>query len=607
MTIRLLPDALVNQIAAGEVVSRPSAVVKELVENSIDAGADRIEICTEGGGARLIRVTDNGSGIARDELALALLRHATSKIAVIEDLDRVRSLGFRGEALPSIASVSRMTLSSRREIDDVGSRIVVDHGRSRELEWSRRPVGTEVEVRDLFYSVPARRKFLRSERTENSQIEDTLRTIALSRPAIGLVWERDGSRVFEFNASENDSGGRAAYVLGTEAIRSSLVLDSEAAGLRLDGWVALPTVARGQPDRQFFFVNGRPVRDRVVAHAVRQAFSDVLFHGRHPVFVLNLEIDPAEVDVNVHPAKSEVRFRQTRAVHDFIYRSLHGALSTTMPGREAVTAGPDGAALDARAAWPVRSAPIPFPVSETATNWAGLYDSRLPEVHPHQGSSAGNAEDPFNLPRPEVARLSPPTSADMPPLGRAIAQLHGIFILAENAHGLVVVDMHAAHERVLFERLKAQRDSGSIPVQRLLVPLQIGVSAAEADAAERWQLEIRDAGIELVRSGPTSVAVQGVTSLLERGDTERLVCDLLGELATAEGDVHWLTRQQDALLANVACRAAVHAHRRLEIAEMNALLRDMERTQRADQCNHGRPTWIQLDVEQMDRFFLRGR
>ncbi len=607
MTIRLLPDALVNQIAAGEVVSRPSSVVKELVENSIDSGADQIEIYTEGGGARLIRVIDNGSGIAREELLLALTRHATSKIGSLDDLDRVRSLGFRGEALPSIASVSRMTLSSKREIDEVGSKIVVDHGNSRELELCRRAPGTEVEVRDLFYSVPARRKFLRSERSENSQIEDALRTIALSRPELRLLWERDGSRVFDFDASESDPIRRAASVFGKDDIRSSLVLDSEAAGLRLHGWVGLPAMARGQPDRQYFYVNDRPVRDRVVAHAVRQAFSDVLFHGRHPVFVLHLELDPSEVDVNVHPAKSEVRFRQTRAVHDFIFRSLHGALASTMPGRETPLAEPGGMTVGADARWPTRSAPIPFPVAESPANWGGLYGPRGSQDPAGQYSGAGGGEDPFSLPRPAAIPLAPDATAEMPPLGRAIAQLHGIFILSENARGLVVVDMHAAHERVLFEQLKAQRDSGSIPLQRLLVSVQITVSVAEADAAERWQGAIREAGIELVRSGPSSVAVHGVASQLERGDTERLVSDLLAELASSEGDVHWLTRRQDALLANVACRAAVHAHRRLEIAEMDALLRAMERTQRADQCNHGRPTWIQLDLEQMDRFFLRGR
>lgn len=592
-------------------MSRPSAVVKELVENSIDANADRIEILTEHGGTRLIRVTDNGSGIPRTEVKLALTRHATSKIESLDDLDRIRSMGFRGEALPSIAAVTRLRLASRTADATVGSELIVDSGIIGDVGWSQCGFGTMVEARELFFAVPARRKFLRSERTENGQIEETLRSIALAHPGVGLSWIRDGHSVFSLEPIENEPATRIASVLGAAFVANSLYVDATASGLRLRGWVGLPTVARALGDRQFFFVNDRPVRDKVVAHAVRQAFADVLFHGRHPAFVLHLDIDPSEVDVNVHPAKSEVRFRQSRVVHDFLFRSLHGALAATRPQSESGTAVGDRASgsvgqSDHGTQWMDSLTQAPRArVSELQASWGGLYDRR------HQAFAATALPiadpDPFRPSLPRDLPVAAPARADAPPLGFALAQLRGIYILAENARGLVLVDMHAAHERVTFEAMKSQRDSGTIPTQGLLVPLKLDVSAAEADAAERFAEANLAVGIELTRSGPREVSVHAISALLAEVDTGRLVLDLLGELTLESGDPHWLLRQQDALLANIACRAAVRAHRILSLAEMNALLRAMERTDRADQCNHGRPTWVQLGIDDLDRLFLRGR
>ncbi len=613
MPIRLLPDSLVNQIAAGEVVSRPAAVVKELVENSLDAKGSRIQVVTEAGGSRLVKVTDDGAGMPASELKLALTRHATSKIGSLTDLDQIRSMGFRGEALPSIAAVARLRLSSRTQDAGIATQIDVDNGRMGELRPAQGAPGTLVEVRDLFFAIPARRKFLKSERTENGQIEEILRAIALAQPSVGLTWVRDGHRVFELEPMEGDPAHRIGSVLGSSFVGSALTLDATASGLRLHGWVGLPTASRGQADRQFFFVNGRPVRDRVVAHAVRQAFADVLFHGRHPAFVLYLEIDPGEVDVNVHPAKSEVRFRQSRAVHDFLFRSLHGALAETRPRPPQATLAQDmpsaGSGVEggqAQLPWSREfavGAASSGRVAELRSPWGGLY-----QMDPDTPAAPlGPARDPF---RPGLRHLRPDPGtahAHSPTLGYALGQLHGIYILAENARGLVLVDMHAAHERVTFEAMKSQRDAGSIPTQQLLMPRRIDVSAAEADAAERFAESNLSVGIELTRTGPGEVSVHAISALLATGDLERLVRDLLGELSQESGDPHWLLRQQDAMLANVACRAAMHAHRTLTLPEMNALLRDMERTDRADQCNHGRPTWVQLGIDDLDRFFLRGR
>jgi DNA mismatch repair protein MutL len=589
--IRSLPAELVNQIAAGEVIERPASVVKELVENSLDAGARRIEVEIEQGGARLIRVRDDGEGIDPDDLPLAVAAHATSKIASFDDLERVGTLGFRGEALPSIASVSRFALSSRRGGAASAWRIEVDGGRARPAHPAQHPQGTSVEVRDLFYNLPARRKFLRAERTEFGHVEDLVRSIALARTATEFRLVHNGRAVHVLKAAP-DPGERArrvADVLGAGFVAESLEIDHSAAGLRLSGWVGLPTASRAQPNQQYFHVNGRLVRDRLVAHAVRQAYADVLFHGRHPAFVLFLELDPVLVDVNVHPAKHEVRFREGRLVHDFLYRTLDDALGGTRAG-----AGPAGhAAVGARMAAPpaLQDGPaLPLAVGETRADYAALFAA--PEAAPGQPSAS--------LP-PDA-----PGRDGVPPLGFALAQLHGIYVLAENAHGLVLVDMHAAHERITYEKLKRAREGEGLRSQLLLVPIPLALSEREATLVEEQSERFAELGFDLVRTGPQAVAIRRVPALLAGGDVPGLVRDVISDVAV-HGASRRIEEDGNELLATMACHGSVRANRRLSVPEMNALLREMEATERSGQCNHGRPTWVQLAVSELDRLFLRGR
>ena len=592
MPIQQLPDTLVNQIAAGEVVERPASVVKELVENALDAGATRVDIDLEEGGIRLIRIRDDGAGIPADELALAISRHATSKIASLDDLEEVATLGFRGEALPSIASVSRFALSSRTAAQEHGVRLEVDGGRIAPPQPQPHAAGTTVEVRDLFYNVPARRKFLRAERTELGHIEEWLRSLALARPQVELRISHNGrlSRHYKPVRDDGEHLRRVAEALGDEFTAQCLQVEHAGAGLRLRGWVGLPTAARSSADQQYFYVNGRAVRDRTVAHAVRQAYADVLFHGRHPAFVLFLECDPRQVDVNVHPAKHEVRFREQRLVHDFIYRTLHEALKDTRAGLAASQGGlpapaPGGFAAGAWGA-PAQSG-LGLPVREAMSAYAALY--RAPEA-----STAG----PGDMPAANQAQA--------PPLGYALAQLHGIFVLAENAHGLVLVDMHAAHERITYERLKVARDGEGIRAQPLLVPLALAVSEREADLAEQHADTLSGFGFELRRAGPQSLSVRSVPSLLADLDPRALVLGVLSDLRE-HGQTRRLEEARNELLSTLACHTSVRANRRLSLPEMNALLRDMEATERSGQCNHGRPTWVQLSKSELDRLFLRGR
>lgn len=586
MPIQQLPDTLVNQIAAGEVVERPASVVKELVENALDAGATRVDIDLEEGGIRLIRIRDDGGGIPADELALAISRHATSKIASLDDLEEVATLGFRGEALPSIASVSRFALSSRTAAQEHGVRLEVDGGKIAPAQPHPHPAGTTVEVRDLFYNVPARRKFLRAERTELGHIEEWLRSLALARPNVELRISHNGrlSRHYKPVRDDGEHLRRVAEALGEEFTTQCLQVEHAGAGLRLRGWVGLPTAARSSADQQYFYVNGRAVRDRTVAHAVRQAYADVLFHGRHPAFVLFLECDPRQVDVNVHPAKHEVRFREQRLVHDFIYRTLHEALKDTRAG---MAAGQDAVAAP-MGAWAAPSqSGLGLPVREAMSAYAALY--RAPA-----------ALAPGGEPMPAA------NQAEAPPLGFALAQLHGIFVLAENAHGLVLVDMHAAHERITYERLKAARDGEGIRSQPLLVPLALAVSEREADLAEQHADTLAGYGFELRRAGPQSLSVRSVPTLLADLDPRALVLGVLSDLRE-HGQTRRLEEARNELLSTLACHTSVRANRRLGLAEMNALLRDMEATERSGQCNHGRPTWVQLSKTELDRLFLRGR
>ncbi len=597
MPIRQLPAQLINQIAAGEVIERPASVVKELVENSLDAGATRVQIDIDRGGVQRIRVRDDGCGIAQDELGLDLRRHATSKIARLEDLERVASLGVRGEALPSIASVSRLSLSSRTAEADSGWML---EGSGQEVFAepvpSAQPVGTVVDVQDLFFNVPARRKFLRTERTEMGHIEQLIKRVALSRFEVGFELRHNGRELLMLRpaAERAEMERRVAELCGDAFLEQAVYLEQASAGLRLWGWLGLPTFSRSQPDLQHFFVNGRMVRDKVVVHAVRQAFEDVLFHGRHPAFVLYLELDPALVDVNAHPAKHEVRFRESRLVHDFLYHTLHeviGSLRPAAPTDSVVEPAADvsrfGAGSFGSGAARTRTAfttqrPLGVGVAEQMAAYAAL--------HPQATPAPSEDEE----------------EAETPPLGFALAQLSGIYILAQNEQGLVLVDMHAAHERVTYERLKTAYEGQGISSQPLLVPVSVRVSAREAELAEFHAERFAGLGLEVDRIGPEQLTVRAVPTLLQGGDVETLLRDVLSDLAV-HGSSSRIQRAMLDLLATMACHGSVRANRSLTLAEMNALLRDMERTERSGQCNHGRPTWVQLSIEQLDRLFLRGQ
>ncbi|RDS86598.1 DNA mismatch repair endonuclease MutL [Dyella psychrodurans] len=603
--IRPLPPELVNQIAAGEVIERPSSVVKELVENSLDAGATRIEVDIELGGARLIRVRDDGDGIAPDDLPLAIASHATSKIGSFDDLEHVASMGFRGEALASMSSVARFAMTSRLRGSDSAFRIEVDSGRMQAARPAQHPQGTSVELRDLFYNVPARRKFLRAERTEFAHIDDLLKSLSLARSNVEFRLSHNGKSVRVWKAARDEHAMlmRVADVLGDEFPQQSLRIDHATAGMRLSGWVGLPTASRPQADAQYFYVNGRLVRDRVVAHAVRQAYADVLFHGRHPAFVLYLELDPAGVDVNVHPAKHEVRFREQRLVHDFLFRTLHEALAETRAGQSVQTES---------AAWtnaPVQVVPAAQSAGGQSMGWRGAFAQSHLQLGVREEPLAdyanllGNVAASQPEPLPSMASAN---DGDVPPLGYAIAQLKTIYILAENAHGLVLVDMHAAHERITYEKLKSGRVCSNLRSQMLLVPLSVAVSAKEAAAAEEHGEALADWGLEISRSGPSAVVVRRIPALLEGADVAELTRSVLAELAQ-HGSSRQLQEVENELLSTMACHGSVRAGRRLTLPEMNALLREMEATERSGQCNHGRPTWVQVNMSELDKLFLRGR
>jgi len=602
VSIRHLPDTLINQIAAGEVVERPASVVKELVENALDAGATRIDIDLEEGGVRLIRIRDDGAGIAPGELVLAVARHATSKIASLDDLETVATLGFRGEALPSIASVSRFQLISRRADDEHGAVLAVDGGRVGEVMPKAHPQGTTVEVRDLFYNVPARRKFLRAERTELSHIEEWLRSLALARPDVELRASHNGKPARRYRATSNDHDDavfayqRLVETLGEEFAKQALRIDHQAAGMHLHGWIAQPAYNRASADQQYLYVNGRPVRDRSIAHAVKQAYADVLFHGRQPAYVLFLWLDPARVDVNVHPAKHEVRFREARLIHDFVHRTLHDALAETRAGMAPQPLSASGAHSLANEgsseapAWPMAmpQSNLALRVDEARAGYAALYG----------GSAAG---------APVLQAGLPETNDDtVPPLGYAIAQLHGIYILSETAEGLIIVDMHAAHERIGYEKLKNAHDGAGLRTQPLLVPRTVAVAEREAELAERESATLAALGFEISRAGPQSLLLRSVPALLADGDVEALLRDVLADLRE-HGESTRIASVRDELLSTMACHGAVRANRRLTPPEMNALLREMEATERSGQCNHGRPTWARFSLAEIDRWFLRGR
>ena len=582
MPIRSLPSQLVNQIAAGEVIERPASVIKELLENSLDAGAARIDVELEAGGVRLIRVRDDGGGIPKDELALALARHATSKIASLEDLERVATLGFRGEALPSIGAVARLSLASRTTEEDHGWRIEGDgHGHYNAPAPLPHPVGTTVEVRELFFNTPARRKFLRSEATEFGHVDTVLRRLALARMDVALHARHNGRGVYALNAASEprEYEQRVAVLLGQEFAAQALHITQAMTGLILRGWIARPTFSRSQPDLQYFYVNGRMVRDKLLAHAVKLAYQDVLFHGRHPAYVLYLELDPARVDVNAHPAKYEVRFRDGRLVHDYVFRTVEAALKETAPHAPAPAA-------TVQLAEPAHHVHIQQPMNLRVAEAMGAYA----QLHP--------------LPI-TVAKITDDTPS-MPPLGYALAQLHGVYILAAAADGLVLVDMHAAHERITYERMKTALATGKVTTQPLLVPQTVAVARAEADCAEANAADLARAGFVVERRGPETLSIREIPGLLKDEDAAQLLRDVLADLVE-HGKSRRIHAAVDHVLATCACHTSVRARRQLGIAEMNALLREMERTPRADQCNHGRPTWVRLGMAELDKLFLRGR
>ncbi len=589
MPIRSLPSELIDQIAAGEVIERPASVVKELVENSLDAGARRIEIDVEQGGAALIRVRDDGAGIAADELVLAVQRHATSKIAALADLEAIVTLGFRGEALPSIGSVARLRIVSRAAEAAAAAAIEVDGGSVCAPRPAAHPSGTTVEVRELFFNVPARRRFLRSTATEFAQIASLVARLALARPPVAFRL-RHGERVVLDLPPANDPSGelrRLESLLGAEFCGTALALEASSGPVALRGWIGAPRAARAQPDRQYLFVNGRAVRDRLLASAVRQGYRDVLYGGRHPAYVLHLSLDPELVDVNAHPQKLEVRFRDNRQVHAFVARAVERALA----------AGPTAAAASARALPPAK-----YPAAAAAQrilHWPTL------------AAAAASVSEPARGVEPAAATTSPlavdPQRATpaAEPLGEAIAQLHGIYILAQNAAGLVIVDAHAAHERVLYERLKAAQADGA-PSQRLLAPVTVELAEHEIDVLLESVGEFERAGFALERLSPTALVVRAVPALLVREPLSELLRGVLADLAAGGGTDH-IEEAGHRLLATLACRSAIHAGRRLTVPEMNALLRQAEATERADQCNHGRPTWTRLTLAELDQLFLRGR
>ena len=593
MRIHQLSPQLASQIAAGEVIERPASVVKELLENSLDAGAKRVFVDVEEGGGRLLRVRDDGAGIHPDDLMLALSRHATSKIRGFDDLECVTTLGFRGEALPSIAAVSRLEIVSRRVDERSGWRTRVEGGDARDPAPvpAAHPAGTTVEVRDLFFNVPARRKFMRAERTELNHIEEVFRRVALAHLRVELTLNHN-RRLVQHLPAEPSGGGRIAAVCGEAFMEQALPLETEEDGLRLWGWVAMPDFSRAQADMQYFFVNGRMIRDKLISHALRQAYQDLMYHGRHPAFVLFLEIPPASVDVNVHPAKREVRFRDAQPVHSFLFRSVHRALAAVGPGQAVVGSAP------VRRAEPLLEAGQSMPAQQAMLRLqahGGWYPM------PERGLSI--------RPAPAVQRpAEEPAVAETvtPPLGYALAQLHGAYIIAQNETGLVLVDMHAAHERITYERMKAALDQEGLRTQPLLVPLVVAVSPAQANAAEQHQELFRAAGFALGRVGPDRVAVREVPVLLQEADVSELVRDVLSDVV-AHGASDRVRERIHGRLATAACHASVRAHRALSVSEMNSLLRDMERTERSGHCSHGRPTWVQLSIADLDRLFMRGR
>lgn len=599
--IRELPDELVSQIAAGEVVERPASVVRELVDNALDAGATQVQVKLLGGGVRAIVVEDDGCGIPASELPLALRRHATSKIASLAELESVATMGFRGEALAAIASVAEVSIASRTAGAPQAQRL---DARTGECSPAARAPGTSVEVRELFFSTPARRKFLKTDATELAHCLEAVRRHALARPDVGFAVWHEGKLVEQWRAAP-EALQRVRDVLGEDFEAESRPLQLQLGPLRITGRAGLPTAARSRADHQYVYVNGRYVRDKLIAHAVRSAYEDVLHGSRQPAYWLQIEIAPELVDVNVHPTKIEVRFRDSRAVHQAVRRAVDSVIAvtpeaaTTAPSEPTRLAAASPSAFAAHPVSPLAASPRAWAAEQPSPRQAALALQQAAQLYAHEPPAAWAAAPPAPL---------PPTTPDGQawPLGRAIAQVGGVYVLAENAHGLVIVDMHAAHERIVYERLKASAHAAQIESQPLLIPVTFAATPAEVATAESQHASLQALGLDVAPLSPGVLAVRARPAALSDADPVELARSVLAELAETEGS-HVVQRARDEVLATMACHGAVRANRQLTLAEMNALLRDMERTERADQCNHGRPTWRQVTMRELDALFLRGR
>jgi DNA mismatch repair protein MutL len=598
-SIHLLPDLLINQIAAGEVIERPASALKELMENSLDAGATDIAVQLEGGGVKLLRIRDNGKGIARDELPLALMRHATSKIASLDDLQRVASMGFRGEALASMAAVAQLSLSSRTADDAHGWKVDAIDGRISEPIPSSQPQGTTIELRELYFNTPARRKFLKTDSTEFAHCDETFKRIALSRPDVTFSLQHNGKAVWQLPAQ--NIAERIAAILGNEFGEAAVSVERQAANLSLQGLAALPAYSRSTRDAQYFFVNGRFIRDKVASHALRQAYQDILHHQRHPAFVLFLDMPPEQVDVNVHPAKSEVRFRESQGIHRFLFHTVQEALSSPLKDSitQPVAANEDSVPPSPHPAYTPRQQGIAFDAAQRQATYR-LWDA--------QTQDSGSRSEERDIAQSGTSRSSipDPQSSDVHPLGYALGQLSGVYILAQNAQGLIVVDMHAAHERIVYERLKAALDHERIAAQPLLIPVSFYAEPLDVATVEAEQETLHKLGFDLAPLSPTQLALRAMPTMLKQSEAEAMALEVLRELREY-GASRALTERRNELLATMACHASVRANHSLSITEMNALLREMEQTERADQCNHGRPTWFQLSMSDLDKMFMRGK
>ncbi len=623
--IRVLPDLLINQIAAGEVIERPAAALKELMENSLDAGATDIAVQLDNGGIKLLRIRDNGKGIAKDELQLALMRHATSKIASLDDLQQVASMGFRGEALASMAAVSQLTLSSRTADQAHGWKVEALDGQIGEPEPANQPQGTTVEMRELYFNTPARRKFLKSEPTEFAHCEETFKRIALSRPDVSFSLQHNGRTVWQLKAGaeihkpEAESSAalkRVSALLGEEFGHAAVAVSRRIGNLSIQGLAALPAYSRSKGDAQYFFVNGRFIRDKVASHALRQAYQDILHHQRHAAYVLFLEIPPEQVDVNVHPAKSEVRFRESQGVHQFIFHSLHQALATPelapaqAENQAAATETPAKASfiMPSQQKIPLSAAQMnaSYQVWGMQTAERGTPDRAIPDTRNSTTTLATQSNESASDEKYTRAAIAPTNAEGPPPLGFALAQLTGIYILAQNEKGLIVVDMHAAHERIVYEKLKTAMDKEQIATQPLLIPVSFQTDTIDVATVESEQQALARLGFDIAPLSPTTLAVRTMPALLKQSEAEAVARSILHELREY-GASRILTERRNELLASMACHGAVRANRALSITEMNALLREMEQTERADQCNHGRPTWFQLTMNDLDKMFMRGK